>query len=96
MGFRFLNLRTTWCVSAFFLLFCSAASSVLPAAESIFKTPHGVRRVIDGDTLELDTGERIRLIGINAPEYQPWKNHADSDQKEDQPPGHFDGRFLDL
>lgn len=27
-----------------------------------------VTRVIDGDTLELETGERIRLIGVDAPE----------------------------
>ena len=33
-----------------------------------------VRWVIDGDTFELGTGERVRLIGIDTPEYQPWKN----------------------
>lgn len=27
-----------------------------------------VTRVIDGDTIEINTGERVRLIGINAPE----------------------------
>jgi micrococcal nuclease len=27
-----------------------------------------VTRVLDGDTIELENGERIRLIGINAPE----------------------------
>lgn len=27
-----------------------------------------VTYVIDGDTIEIDTGERVRLIGINAPE----------------------------
>ena len=27
-----------------------------------------VRRVIDGDTFEAETGEKVRLIGINAPE----------------------------
>ncbi|MCX7661575.1 MAG: thermonuclease family protein [Candidatus Omnitrophica bacterium] len=27
-----------------------------------------VRRVIDGDTLELENGQRVRLIGIDAPE----------------------------
>ncbi len=33
-----------------------------------------VNRVIDGDTFELAGGERVRLIGINSPEYEPWKN----------------------
>ncbi len=33
-----------------------------------------VHWVIDGDTFELETGERIRLIGVDTPEYQPWKN----------------------
>ncbi|MFN0197014.1 MAG: thermonuclease family protein [Planctomycetaceae bacterium] len=27
-----------------------------------------VKRVVDGDTLLLDTGERVRLIGVNTPE----------------------------
>jgi len=27
-----------------------------------------VKRVIDGDTFEVETGEKVRLIGINAPE----------------------------
>lgn len=39
-------------------------------------------RVIDGDTFDLDTGERIRLIGINSPEYQPWRNEAQFFGKE--------------
>ena len=29
---------------------------------------HLVSRIIDGDTLELDNGQKIRLLGINAPE----------------------------
>jgi micrococcal nuclease len=33
-----------------------------------------VKRVVDGDTIVLDTGERIRYIGINAPEiHHPQK-----------------------
>jgi len=27
-----------------------------------------VRRVIDGDTIELDDGQRVRMIGVDAPE----------------------------
>jgi micrococcal nuclease len=33
-----------------------------------FGTTTKVTRVIDGDTFETDTGEKVRLIGINAPE----------------------------
>lgn len=32
-----------------------------------------VRRVIDGDTFELADARRVRLIGIDAPEYRPWE-----------------------
>ena len=35
-----------------------------------------VGRVIDGDTFVLQSGEVIRLIGVDTPEYQPWKNHV--------------------
>lgn len=33
-----------------------------------FDTPTKVVRVIDGDTFEIETGERVRLLGIDAPE----------------------------
>jgi micrococcal nuclease len=32
------------------------------------KTRHVVDRVLDGDTIELTTGERIRLLGVDSPE----------------------------
>ncbi len=32
-----------------------------------------VRRVIDGDTIELASGERVRYIGIDAPEERPTR-----------------------
>ncbi|HHS14140.1 MAG TPA: hypothetical protein ENN03_10300 [bacterium] len=36
---------------------------------------HRVERVIDGDTVELKNGERVRLIGINTPEtVHPFKS----------------------
>lgn len=41
-----------------------------------------MRRVIDGDTFTLESGEPIRLIGIDTPEYQPWKFHAQFYGKE--------------
>jgi micrococcal nuclease len=33
-----------------------------------FGTSSKVTRIIDGDTFEIETGEKVRLIGINAPE----------------------------
>lgn len=38
--------------------------------------------VIDGDTFEVRSGERVRLIGVNAPEYTPWKNRVEPHGKE--------------
>jgi endonuclease YncB( thermonuclease family) len=38
---------------------------------------YGVQEVIDGDTIRLSTGERVRLIGINTPETgQPYYDDA--------------------
>ena len=47
-------------VILFLLFFCGAATG----ADSI----HRVDRVVDGDTIRIDTGELVRYIGINAPE----------------------------
>ena len=33
-----------------------------------YGTPIKVTRIIDGDTFETETGDRVRLVGINAPE----------------------------
>ncbi|MBI2094570.1 MAG: thermonuclease family protein [Candidatus Omnitrophica bacterium] len=46
------------------------------------RVPRLVERVIDGDTVVLDGGEPLRLIGINAPEYQPHKHRIDPYGKE--------------
>lgn len=47
-----------------------AFESLWPAEGQIRETGewHMVSRVVDGDTIEIDTGERVRYIGINAPE----------------------------
>lgn len=54
------------------LLFLAAILIFTDAPVSIPEIPEGklavVEFVIDGDTFDLDTGERVRLIGINAPE----------------------------
>jgi len=35
-----------------------------------------VKRVIDGDTIELTTGEKVRLIGVDTPEFKDKKRNA--------------------
>ncbi len=39
-----------------------------PSPQQAESRLYRVKRTIDGDTLELDTGERVRLIGVNSPE----------------------------
>ncbi|HSE34767.1 MAG TPA: thermonuclease family protein [Candidatus Paceibacterota bacterium] len=41
------------------------ADAISPSGE---RTPEAVLRVIDGDTIELASGERVRYIGIDTPE----------------------------
>lgn len=40
----------------------------LPAVEGVASESARVVRVIDGDTVELDSGEKLRYIGIDTPE----------------------------
>jgi len=43
-------------------------SDPLPQATSTIKDTIKVTRIIDGDTIELETGEKLRYIGIDTPE----------------------------
>lgn len=42
----------------------SALAATAPGKEQIYR----VKRVVDGDTIVLDNGEKIRLIGVDTPE----------------------------
>ena len=42
--------------------------TLLLAAPVLAGELHTVQRVIDGDTVVMASGERVRLIGVNAPE----------------------------
>ena len=65
---------------------------ILAATAWAFPRREGsIRWVIDGDTFELDTGERVRFIGIDTPEYQPWKGRVDYFGKE---ASEFSKRYL--
>jgi len=47
--------------------------SILLIATAAFAETYTVERVVDGDTLKLTNGERVRLIGIDTPEVHPSK-----------------------
>src|SRR5262245_47362671 len=46
----------------------AATAAACQPAHAPVATAATVRRVIDGDTVDLSTGQRVRLIGIDAPE----------------------------
>ena len=57
--------------------------SVLAAdSEVISADREYVQRVVDGDTLVLGTGERVRLIGVNTPETVHPNNAVEAFGKE--------------
>ncbi|HIE21556.1 MAG TPA: hypothetical protein EYP73_03015 [Acidimicrobiia bacterium] len=47
---------------------CAAPATLPEPAESELMLTGVVTRVLDGDTLVLETGLRVRLAGVNAPE----------------------------
>ena len=61
-------------VLAFFLVLFGLSSvgeteqaTVTPVAQAT-SSWHVVERVIDGDTIDIDTGERVRFLGVDTPE----------------------------
>jgi endonuclease YncB( thermonuclease family) len=54
--------RRTWSALPVALLFA------VIAAVTIANDFVGVKRVVDGDTLVVENGERVRLIGVDTPE----------------------------
>ena len=60
------------------------AKFVMPFGKNYDYSDILVRRVIDGDTLELEDGERVRLIGIDTPEmHESPKLHRDSQRTKE-------------
>jgi endonuclease YncB( thermonuclease family) len=53
------------------ILAATAALFAVMTAASASAQPARVAYVIDGDTFRLESGERIRIAGIDAPETQP-------------------------
>lgn len=74
------------------VIFCSSCSgkpaTVYYSEEGKLSLPFGrsynfddvyVKRVVDGDTIQLETGDRVRLIGIDTPEiHESYKLYRDS------------------
>ena len=67
---------------ALVLLLCLLFSSPEILFAKAFPKKGLVTRVIDGDTVVLESGEHVRLLGINAPEYEPWKSYEEPYGKE--------------
>ena len=64
-----LDTRKALLTGAFFIVWLSAQSAFADGCKPVGASePVLVRHVIDGDTLELRDGRRLRLIGINTPE----------------------------
>ncbi len=75
--FIILTIITLFVIGAVFLIHRAQADMVYSNEGAKFSIPFGrsydysdiyVTRVIDGDTLKLESGERVRLIGIDTPE----------------------------
>lgn len=73
-------------------LYSAEPAKIYHAQETKFTIPFGkvydytdilVKRVIDGDTLQLESGERVRLIGIDTPEmHESDKLYRDSQRTQ--------------
>lgn len=55
----------------------------IPVEPKIEKVYFQVTKVIDGDTIDIDTGERVRLICIDSPEYYEEEYQEAKDYLED-------------
>ena len=62
----------------FSVLLITLAIAVTVSAQNFVR----VKRVIDGDTLQLESGERVRLLGVNTPETKHPKKQAEYFGKE--------------
>jgi micrococcal nuclease len=82
-----------WCVCLLLLAWraylVSSNRAVVAPPEQLAEGVHEVRRVVDGDTILLASGARIRLQGINTPEtvkpdwpVEPWGPEASQFTKD--------------
>jgi endonuclease YncB( thermonuclease family)/membrane-bound metal-dependent hydrolase YbcI (DUF457 family) len=57
--------------------------------EQVQGSTHTVSRVIDGDTLELTNGERVRLIGVDCPEFKDQVRNRRNAERLGIDPEHY-------
>ncbi|HPS65311.1 MAG TPA: thermonuclease family protein [Ignavibacteria bacterium] len=80
-------LKIFFIVSLFIFTSCSEETANIPSKnqkqknEPVHSETSSVKRVVDGDTFELENGERVRLLGIDTPE-KFTSNKMDSDAKK--------------
>lgn len=80
-------LKIFFIVSLFIFTSCSEETANIPSKnqkqknEGVHSEVSSVKRVVDGDTFELENGERVRLLGIDTPE-KFTSNKMDSDAKK--------------
>lgn len=58
------------------------ASETVVIATETYQYKHKVASVIDGDTIILENGEHIRLLGINTPEIESYHRQAEAGGQE--------------
>lgn len=63
-------------LTSLFILIVSFSCTIYPGLENFFKEPEFeytlVSKVIDGDTIELEDGKRVRYLGIDTPELNEY------------------------
>jgi len=81
-------------LSVFLLISCKPQATEPEAGEPKFSPEVSARvnYVIDGDTIILDSGEKIRFLGIDTPEIK--KSHAGKSQGREEPWGRDAANYL--
>jgi micrococcal nuclease len=65
------------------IYYAGAGKFTIPFGRNYNYVDIGVKRVVDGDTLVLENGERVRLIGIDTPEmHESNKLYRDSQRSQ--------------
>ena len=86
--FNIIAIAALLILPALFFISCNSSDNASYSRQGIIPLPFGrghdysdtlVVRAVDGDTLKLDSGERVRLIGIDTPEiHESYKLYRDS------------------
>lgn len=61
-------MKLTLLILLLILISGCTTGNVIVENKLVLEGPFNVTKVVDGDTLEIETGERVRFSGINTPE----------------------------